>query len=139
MSQIPSPFEGKQPTYVDKQSGRALYGVTREEAIIDYEPILNARGDVVGIEPKESTITVLVDGETRDLKTGQSDTKYWQPDMVHPAECPHEFIMIDGTKREVECKNCTRISTFNAATEYLEKDGRAYVVVDKRYYPLVSN
>ena len=141
MGQIASPFEGKKPDYIDKESGKALYGLTREEQIVEYKPIDPDRPER-GIMAEATTMTVLEDGETVDLKTGKSDSKYWQPEKVFdPTGCIHVFQIIDVGKREIECtKTCGWVRDFHPGVNFKEENGRMFLI-DKgvRYQILPIN
>ncbi len=137
MPQIPSPFEGKKPTLIDKESGKAFFGETREEMIVEWKPY-NPENPRSGIYPETKTIQVPHEGETVDLKSGVSDSKYWQPEKVlDPSGCVHEFEVTSLGKREVECSKCSLGTTFHPGLNYLEENGKSFIIIRNTRYQLL--
>lgn len=129
MPQIPSPFEGKKPDLVDKKTNKAFYGTTREEQIVEYVPN-NPENPTAGVHPERKTIQVPQEGETIDLETGQSDSKYWQPEKVlDPTGCVHVFEITNLGKREIECQKCTLPTNFHPGINYFEENGKSFIVL----------
>lgn len=80
-----------------------------------------------------------VDGlkEIVNIKTGKSNMVYHKPELVtHYDGCNHEFRILNISAREVECDKCQYQLTFHVTENYVEEDGKAYVVLNKRKYPV---
>jgi hypothetical protein len=137
MGQIDSPFKGKTPTLINKEENTAFYGETRTEQVINYKPT-NPHDPRSGVYPVAETVEVPVSGETIDLRTGQSNSKYWEPEMVvNPQGCMHDFTFTSVGKREIECSNgCGFETTFHPGINYKEEGGRATVILKGVRYPL---
>lgn len=80
-----------------------------------------------------------VDGEKElvNLKTGESNMQYHQPEIVtHYDNCQHNFHIIDVGKRELECSNCHYETIFNPATNYREQEGKGYIRLKSQEYQI---
>lgn len=80
-----------------------------------------------------------VDGlkEIVDLKTGKSNMTYIKPEPVTFYDgCTHEFRMLNVGTREIECEKCQFQLTFHVTENYFEEDGKAFVLLNKRKYPI---
>jgi hypothetical protein len=79
------------------------------------------------------------DEEIVDLRTGQSNMRYWKPEMVlDPSGCEHEFKVIDIGSREVECAKCHWPVSFHASENFRETQGKAEIRILGTWYPLAS-
>lgn len=134
--QIDSPYKDKTPDLVDEDTGEVFYGETKEERVVQYKP-LDPNNPSLGIVAEEKTIKVPVRGETIS-RSGESDSKYWQPEVVYnPTGCVHAFQIIDISKREIECtKGCGTVTEFHAGINYLEENGKSFVTLKGVRYPI---
>jgi len=135
--QIPSPNEGKKPqAYRGKQ---ALYfDRSHEEVVTEYVPV-DKRNPSAGIRPETKVVTVPDNPEIVDLETGQSNTKYWKPEMVlNPEGCKHHFVLTNAAKREVECTKCNLPTSFTVPGSYREEKGRYFFIYHKKEYEIFS-
>lgn len=76
--------------------------------------------------------------EIVDLTTGQSNTKYWKPEMViNPQDCNHVFHLIDVLKREIECEKCTFSTNFIVGINFIEKKDKLFIRLQNKKYPIL--
>lgn len=131
--QIDSPFKGKEPTEV--RGDTALYYTqSRKERVVEYVPV-NPNNPNAGIRAVEKTITIPLDGESVDINTGESDTKYWQPDTVlDPTGCNHRFKIIDVGQREIQCESCGFATTIHLGINFKEANGVPKVRLQDQWY-----
>lgn len=85
----------------------------------------------------------MVDGleEIVHLPTGESNMQYHQPEMVlNPEGCEHTFKVVDMGKRELECSNpnCRLMTSFHPAVNFLEEEGKAYVLLNRKQYEILT-
>lgn len=111
MAKLPNPNEGKPFDRVSKGlNGEDEYGFRRTDD---------------GVE------------EVVHIPSGKSNMQYWQRESVlDPSKCKgHEFRVVDMGKREIECENCPFQTSFHPR-DHREKDGKAWVRINKKEYPL---
>lgn len=132
---IPSPNQNKPFRKIVDGKGYH-YDQTRQEQIVSYKPLNPLRPDL-GVVPVTEVIDVPIGPEVTDLNTGESNSQYFQPDMVlNPSGCSHEFIVEDMGKREVVCSNCGLGVTFHVGMNYQEEDGQGFILLNKKMYPV---
>lgn len=106
------------------------YDQVRNVPIIKYRPIDLLKPEK-GIYPSEEMLEVPIDPDIEGY------TKYWEPEMeLNPTGCKHNFVITDIGKREVECENCHWAFAFHAGRNYFEEDGKAFVMIKNKKYPL---
>lgn len=84
-----------------------------------------------------------VDGveEIVHLPTDRSNMEYHVPEVVtHYDNCEHVFRVVNMGIREVECTNvqCRLLTSFHPAVNFKEVDGKAFIILNRREYPLIS-
>lgn len=131
--QIDSPFKNKEPNEV--VDGKAYYYTrSKKEKVIDYVPI-DPDHPQRGIRRIERTITVPLDGEVIDQETGESDSKYWQSEVVlDPSGCTHVFQITDVGEREIECKKCHLGTTIHLGINFRESEATLEVCLNDHWY-----
>lgn len=78
------------------------------------------------------------DEEIVDLRTNQSNQRYWKPEKVlDPSGCKHTFQVTDIGAREVECAKCHWPVTFHPSLNFREAKGKAEIRILGAWYPLV--
>ncbi len=133
--QLPSPNEGKEPKKIEGHDA-LYYDHSHKQAVIDWEPI-DPEDPKKGVRPVEKIIDVPDNPEVVDLRTGQSNTKYWQPEkIVAPEGCEHEFIITSIGKREIECPKCNFATSFIAGVNFFEESGKFSVKIRNHLYPV---
>lgn len=136
MGQIASPYEGKKFKKVEGGKGYH-YDTSHFEEVVTYKPI-NPRHPERGVYPVADTVEIPDNPEVIDLKTGQSNSKYWQPESVsNPEGCPHSFKIENIGRREIICSNskCNLGFTFHP-TDLIEKDGKTFINFRKKTYEI---
>ncbi len=131
--QLPSPFEGK--PFKKTVAGKGYhYTQSRQEEVTVYKPLYPDRPNSPVVEQKE-TVEVPLDGEIVDLTTGQSDSKYWQPETVlDPTGCQHQFHLV--TSREVICDACGWTTMLHPALNVVENKQGLFIVIKGRRYQI---
>lgn len=111
MSEIPNPKQGQPYSRTLKdQAGNETHGIRAEHT------------------PEEEIV---------DLMTGQSNMRYWKPEMVlNPEGCEHTYVIYDLGKREAECSKCHHATTFVPGVNFKEKKGLAQIRVLDHWYPI---
>lgn len=67
------------------------------------------------------------------IPTGQSNQRYWKPEVVlNPEGCQHEFFITDIGRREVECRNCHFATSFIVGVNYSD-DPPQFTLKGKKY------
>lgn len=132
--QIDSPNKDREPKMV--VDGKAYYYTkARHEKVTNYVPI-NPDNPKSGLRKVTSTVVVPEDAEIIDLETGESDSKYWQPETVlNPEGCSHVFALVDVGKREVQCKKCTLSTTIHLGINVRENPS-LQVNLQSHWYPV---
>lgn len=75
------------------------------------------------------------DEEIVDMRTNRSNHTYYQPEVVfNPSNCEHEYVIIDQSKREVECVKCQDGTTGVLGVNLVERDGQVYLKHRKQEY-----
>lgn len=114
------------------------YDEARKQRVVKYVPIDPQRPQR-GVKEVESFEDVPIDADLVNAETGEDLTKYWQPETVlDPSNCMHDFKVTNMGKREVECDLCHWALSFNAGTNYIEEEGKSFIVIKKKKYEITS-
>lgn len=135
MGQLPSPNQGKKFKKVEGSEGY-YYDESHKQMVTEYKPI-DPNKPNLGVTEEQKIIDVPHNPEVIDLRTGASNSQYWQPEMVmNPSDCDHEFFVTHLGKREIECSKCQYGTTFHPAINFFEDNGHPSILLKNRYYPI---
>jgi len=133
--QIPSPNAGRQPQmYRGKE---ALYfESSHPQEIVEYEPV-SKWNPLAGVKAVSKVAIIPDNPEIIDTRTGESNSKYWQPEKVlDPEGCDHDFVITNVGKREAECSKCKLPTNFHIGSAFREEDGKYFLTYHEAEYPL---